>query len=467
MKNIKKILSTMTMSLALTLCLSVGAHATDGGIQVQLNGDLLSFTDATPISQDGRTVIPFRAIFNALGVTDEHIQYMPATNAVKITTDESVIELTIDSKDIKVTTDGTTETIQSDMAPFTMDGTTYVPVRFVAETMGLSVGWDIREKTVIIIDYDALFADTGAEFTIMNKYMEYNKKMMEGQYKFDGTFDFGVDVYADGETLGFSGEGTVDGIANAKKADLDLAMSIDLESFIEMAPEEEKAGLEFAALLLEDIEISYIMDLENMKMHLSSDLIAASLGMEGDVWILYDIQAMMRELGVDIGDLMEMVTELSFEEYLTATLKLFPVDNVMLYDMLEEQVTLTAKMYGDAAFVKTGNKYVSNFEETIPPEGGVYSTTTKSSLTLMTNSAGEVTAYDMVMTMSMGEDEIMSIIASMDEKNTTKMSMKMGVPEFLSMDMNMEINQTETTKEPTKVVPEGSVIIDIMELLMG
>ena len=135
--------------------------------------------------------------------------------------------------------------------------------------------------------------------------------------------------------------------------------------------------------------------------------------------------------------------------------------------MLEEQVTLTAKMYGDAAFVKTGNKYVSNFEETIPPEGGVYSTTTKSALTLMTNSAGEVTAYDMVMTMSMGEDEIMSIIASMDEKNTTQMSMKMGVPEFLAMDMNMEINQTETTKEPTKVVPEGSVIIDIMELLMG
>ena len=37
------------------------------GIAVQLNGEALTFTDAVPVAQDGRTFLPFRAVFEAMG----------------------------------------------------------------------------------------------------------------------------------------------------------------------------------------------------------------------------------------------------------------------------------------------------------------------------------------------------------------------------------------------------------------
>lgn len=58
------------------------------------------------------------------------------------------LELQIGSKILKK--DG--QPIEMDVAPFTQDDRTFVPIRFVAENLGFTVGWDEEIHTVTITD---------------------------------------------------------------------------------------------------------------------------------------------------------------------------------------------------------------------------------------------------------------------------------------------------------------------------
>ena len=58
------------------------------------------------------------------------------------------LELKIGSKTIKK--DG--QPIEIDVAPFTQDNRTFVPIRFVAENLGFNVSWDEATQTVTITD---------------------------------------------------------------------------------------------------------------------------------------------------------------------------------------------------------------------------------------------------------------------------------------------------------------------------
>lgn len=75
---------------------------------------------------------------------------------------------TLDYTDIKISLNGT-EIVPKDVngnavEPFAIEGTTYLPVRAVADALGLEVGWDQDTKTVILStksdSEDALPSDT-------------------------------------------------------------------------------------------------------------------------------------------------------------------------------------------------------------------------------------------------------------------------------------------------------------------
>jgi len=67
--------------------------------------------------------------------------------------------LTADFNDIKITIDGKLLTPKDangqDVVPFTVDGTTYLPVRALAEAFGKDVRWDGETGTVVITTPDA------------------------------------------------------------------------------------------------------------------------------------------------------------------------------------------------------------------------------------------------------------------------------------------------------------------------
>jgi len=100
------------------------------------------------IKEWGRTVVPIRAIVEALGGM---IDWDPNTRKVTINFKDTIIELWIDNPKAKV--NGKEVWIDSDnhnVKPIIQNGRTMLPLRFVTENLGCSVAWDKDTQTITI-----------------------------------------------------------------------------------------------------------------------------------------------------------------------------------------------------------------------------------------------------------------------------------------------------------------------------
>ena len=96
----------------------------------------------------GRTVVPIRAIVEALGGT---IGWDGTERKVTINFNNTVIELWIDNPKAKV--NGVAKWIDEnnhDVKPIIKNKRTMLPLRFVAESLGCSVGWEAATKMITI-----------------------------------------------------------------------------------------------------------------------------------------------------------------------------------------------------------------------------------------------------------------------------------------------------------------------------
>ena len=113
-------------------------------IKVLVGGTAVTF-DQPPIIENGRTLVPLRAIFEALGATVEWEQSTQTVTAVK---DDITIILKIG--DAFLTKNG--ERIALDVPAKIVGGRTLVPARAVAESFGADVQWDGTTRTVTITE---------------------------------------------------------------------------------------------------------------------------------------------------------------------------------------------------------------------------------------------------------------------------------------------------------------------------
>lgn len=129
--------------LIMILSMSTGSivFAADN-VSVVLDGTTLSF-DVAPQIINGRTMVPLRKIFEAMGA---EVHWFNETQTVRATQDICFVQATIDSN--VMTVNGTPKTM--DVPPLLKDGRTLVPVRFVAESFGAKVEWDDNSSTVYI-----------------------------------------------------------------------------------------------------------------------------------------------------------------------------------------------------------------------------------------------------------------------------------------------------------------------------
>ena len=132
---------TITILLSLVFCFSFAAAAA-AGIGVQVNGNALTF-DQPPIIDDGRTLVPLRVIFEALGAS---VEWEPSTQTITAVKDNTTVTLRIDSN-ILVKNGAN---IQLDVPAKIVGGRTLVPARAVAESFGADVGWDQSTQIVEI-----------------------------------------------------------------------------------------------------------------------------------------------------------------------------------------------------------------------------------------------------------------------------------------------------------------------------
>jgi plastocyanin/uncharacterized protein YegJ (DUF2314 family) len=139
----KKLLALL---LSLTLIFTVGvvsalaANHTQPKINVTLDGKDLSLGQQ-PVIQNGRTLVPYRAIGEKLGAS---VSYDGATKSVTVTKGSNVYVLTLGSK---VATINGVE-VGLDVPAQLMNNSTFVPLRFLSENLGIGVGYEGASKTV-------------------------------------------------------------------------------------------------------------------------------------------------------------------------------------------------------------------------------------------------------------------------------------------------------------------------------
>jgi hypothetical protein len=111
---------------------------------MMLVNDKPTYLDTAPMIIGGRTMLPIRALIEALGGT---VEWDPSLRSIRITLGARVVVLSVG----KYTADVDGRTVKLDVPPTIRNGRTLVPLRFVAESLGLTVSWDDATRTVTII----------------------------------------------------------------------------------------------------------------------------------------------------------------------------------------------------------------------------------------------------------------------------------------------------------------------------
>ncbi|MCH5188604.1 MAG: hypothetical protein J1F63_09385 [Oscillospiraceae bacterium] len=146
----KKILSVILAALLLLAALPALA---DGGISVVVGGEEISF-DQPPIIKDGRTLVPVRGVFEALGCT---VSWSEANQQVTVVNGDEEISFRLGSGRYEKLKNGQAESEgQFDVAPQAVNGRTLIPVRDISEAFGFDVEWNEDTGTVVINDADTI-----------------------------------------------------------------------------------------------------------------------------------------------------------------------------------------------------------------------------------------------------------------------------------------------------------------------
>ena len=126
--NFKKIM-ILVILMTLLLVLVTPTYATS----ISLEGQILQ----------GRFLVPMRGIFEALGAS---VQWDGDTRTVTGNRAGTTVLLSIDSKIAKVNDN----TVELDVPATIVEGRTYVPLRFISESLGANVSWDGERRIATI-----------------------------------------------------------------------------------------------------------------------------------------------------------------------------------------------------------------------------------------------------------------------------------------------------------------------------
>jgi len=126
---------------------SGGSGSTGGStaISVTVGGRAVQWTDAAPfIDANSRTMVPLRAVADALGLT---VGWDAAAREASFSDGAKAIYFPIGSRTARTSGGGA---IQMDTAAVIVNSRTYAPIRPLAEFFGYTVGWDGSTRTVAL-----------------------------------------------------------------------------------------------------------------------------------------------------------------------------------------------------------------------------------------------------------------------------------------------------------------------------
>ena len=120
--------------------LSVTNVEAETPISVYLDGKKIEFTQ-NPIIENGTTLVPMRAIFEALNA---NIEWDSTTNSVYAKKDGKDIKITVNNNVALVNN----QPLTLSTAAKNVNGSVLVPVRFVSEQLNVNVDWNETTRTI-------------------------------------------------------------------------------------------------------------------------------------------------------------------------------------------------------------------------------------------------------------------------------------------------------------------------------
>lgn len=484
MKNWKKrALSGLSCAALLTGLLGTGAFAAKAGtasaIGVELNGQAMTFTDAVPEADQGRTFLPFRAVFEALGA---EVGYDNATKTVSATRGDTTVSMVVGETQATVTENGVTTTLPMDVAAYAKNNRTYVPVRFAAQALGCTVGWDNTAKTVILVDTQTLIDEAVQDksFSLLEKYMAYSNQFNEGNWSMTAEMSMLMSMMAT-EVLNMSG--SVTGItADTSAGEMTMELNMDMSGLIalltQMTGLTEEEVLADSNLTADDLKMDVTMemrmDLEGGMLYLLISGLPEDSGLPADTWLSMDLNEVMAQAGLDLDQLMSLSQSFDPAAAAAAQVSLLNLtDADTAYQTVTDAVNAAVAALTDDAFTQDGLVYTNEMDTEL---GTVV-------LALTTNTAGEVVGYEMTADLSidladlgvdtsslaalgLSADTIeLTMETSMDAEHAMTAAVTMDAGTLVSLTMTMNGQYSETDETPETTLPAGANVVDYYEWL--
>lgn len=104
----------------------------NGGIAISTGGSNVEFGKAKPLNKGGLLMVPMRPLFEALGA---RVTYNPISHQIAATRGEQIITMIMGAKTATINGRQT----ELDVPPSILFDETMVPLRFVAESLGVAV----------------------------------------------------------------------------------------------------------------------------------------------------------------------------------------------------------------------------------------------------------------------------------------------------------------------------------------
>lgn len=115
-------------------------NAQDKSLEVFVGGIKPKF-DVSPVVEEGRSLVPLRAIVEALGAD---VKWDPDTRTITINRGDKEVKLTLEQKIAYVNG----QPVELDVPAKAIEGRTVVPLRFLGQGLDMNVGYDSQVVTV-------------------------------------------------------------------------------------------------------------------------------------------------------------------------------------------------------------------------------------------------------------------------------------------------------------------------------
>lgn len=491
MNRFLKSLLVAVMIVTLILSGSLTAFAADSnGIRVQYNGKYIAQADTAKIV-DGRVMVPFRQIFETMGAD---VAFDSKSKTIQAKTEDKEITFTVGSANITILEEGVSTVQEMDAKPFIDKNLSraYVPVRFIAESMGYCVGWDAAEKAVVIIDPATLFSNADQDFSIISMLMKSDLDL-EKAYSSTGRFNMEIATYEEpGDVMpgmSFSVTGTMSGVQQKSSADMTMNLAFQFDKMLSGLTAEEKAQMQPLLDLFKNTNMKIKMDGETGVTYMNSSIFSAvdpTIG--ANTWYKMNIYDTYEEMGIDMKSLVGMsYSDVRLSELLAASMATMEYAETSTYQDIRTAYSFLKNLIGDSAFSKkTAGSYTTyslNLNQTsilaamaktaldagiskdamdLTEIGELINTSSFDSSIMIREKAGSLQEYSFKGNYS-GEELSCSFDMKGDQKNAAG-TISIDQKDEMKMSIEVESRITETSGKPDLNLPKDAVLVDYPEI---